>query len=301
MSENSIAVIILAGNESRHIQRCISSVKDIASEIFVVDCYSSDETTSIATKLGAKVYQNKWVNYATQFNWALDHLPIKSRWIFRLDADEVVCDSLKEEIKNKFLLLHDDVRGIYVRRQMHFLGKWIRHGSMYPVYMLRIFRFGYAYCEQRWMDEHIKITSGSTLKFDGDIIDINLNNLGWWINKHNSYSIREAIDILNLKFNIVEEDGISSYLFGTQEQRKRWLKIKYAKFPLFVRPAMYFIFRYFFKLGFLDGKEGLVWHFLQGFWYRFLVDAKIYEIYLKGGKDSVSIKRIIKQEYGIEL
>ena len=297
----SISFIILTFNEERHIRRCIGSVMDIAADVFIVDSYSIDRTCELANSLGAKVYQNSWVNYATQFNWALNNLPIKTEWVFRLDADEIITDSLRRRLVERIDQLPEAITGVYMGRRVHFLGRWIRHGAAYPMYVLRLFRFGKGYCEKRWMDEHIKITEGKTDKIDADIIDDSKKSLGWWTEKHNQYALREAIDLLNMKFKIVVEDSIVPRLCGTQEQRNRWLKARYASLPLFVRPVVYFAYRYFIKFGFLDGVEGLIWHFLQGLWYRFLVDAKIYEIYHKGGTDSKSIKQVIEQEYGIDL
>jgi glycosyltransferase involved in cell wall biosynthesis len=296
-----ISVIILAHNEQKHIERCITSVRNLAATIYVIDCFSTDRTMGIAKSLGGKVYQNEWVNYASQFNWALDHVPITTGWILRLDADEVVTNELKQELMERLPNFPAEVSGLYVKRRMVFMDRWIRHGDMYPVHMLRLWRTGTGHCEKRWMDEHIKITVGMFDAFENDIVDHNLNNLGWWITKHNSYASREAVDLLNLKYNLIEYDEVSPAFFGTQEQRKRWLKIRYSNLPFFVRPFLYFIYRYIFKLGFLDGKEGLIYHFLQGFWYRFLVDAKLFEIRKKCGHDKKKIIDLLFTDYGIKL
>jgi glycosyltransferase involved in cell wall biosynthesis len=297
----NLSVIILTYNEEQHLQRCIFSVYDIALDIFIIDSFSTDRTQEIACTMGAKVYQNKWVNYATQFNWALDTVPISTKWILRLDADEVITDELKYELQERLPFLPDDVSGIYVKRRMVFMDKWIRHGDMYPVHMLRLWRKGAGFCEKRWMDEHIKITSGNSVSFEYDIVDHNLNNLNWWVNKHNNYASRETVDLLNLKYALIEYDDVNPALFGTQAQRKRWLKIRYANLPFFIRPFIYFIYRYFLKFGLLDGREGLVYHVLQGFWYRFLVDAKLFEIRLKCGNDKIKIIELLYSEYGIKL
>jgi hypothetical protein len=145
------------------------------------------------------------------------------------------------------------------------------------------------------------LNSGIVTYFENDLVDENRNDLTWWTNKHNNYSTREAVDILNTIHKFKKYDEVEPKFLGTQEQRKRKFKHLYACMPLFVRPFIYFIWRYFLKLGFLDGMQGLIWHFLQGFWYRFLVDAKIYEIYQKAGKDKLNIKKVLKSEYGIEF
>jgi len=219
----------------------------------------------------------------------------------RMDSDEYVLPKLVDEINMKINTLDDAISGIYIKRRVHFMGNWIKHGGYYPIWLLRIWRYDQGRIEERWMDEHIKLSSGKTIQFENDLVDDNKNNLTWWTEKHNNYATREAVDILNIIYGFKKYDAVEPNLMGTQEQRKRWLKIRYAFMPLFLRPILYFTWRYFFKLGFLDGKHGLVWHVLQGGWYRFLVDAKINEIYHKVGKDRAKILALLKKEYGIEF
>lgn len=302
MTDNvNLSVIILTRNEEKHIERCIRQLADIASTIYVVDSCSTDNTRRLARALGAEVYKNAWINYATQFNWALRHLPVKTKWVFRLDADEIVTTSLKNWLTGQLGRLPDDVSGIYINRRVHFMGRWIRRGGTYPMQVMRLIRFGKGCCEQRWMDEHLTITQGRAIKINADIIDHNLNGLGWWIDKHNHYALREAIDLLNLKHGLMDGNQIAPGLTRHQDQRRRWLKMRYAALPPFLRALGYFFYRYFLLLGFLDGRPGLVWHVLQGFWYRFLVDAKMYEFHLKGGTTRDAIRAILEKEYQIVL
>jgi glycosyltransferase involved in cell wall biosynthesis len=296
-----ISVLILTFNEEQHIERCIRSLLPFAKEIFIVDSFSKDRTVEIAESLGAKVYQNKWINYAIQFQWGLDNCPIETEWVMRMDADEYVLPDLAMEINTNLNEQPDDVSGIYVKRRVFFMKQWIRHGSYYPIWLLRIWRYKHGYIEQRWMDEHIKLREGKTIKFEHDLVDENLNNLTWWTEKQNNYTIREAADTLNMIYGYSGYDGVEAKFFGTQEERKRWLKLLYVRLPLFLRPALYFNWRYFIKFGFLDGKKGLIWHFLQAFWYRFLVDAKIYEIYFKAGRDKEKIREFLEKEYKIKF
>jgi glycosyltransferase involved in cell wall biosynthesis len=296
-----LSVVILSFNEEMHIERCINSVKPFARHVFVVDSHSTDRTVEIAEELGAKVYQHKWTNHAVQFNWGLDNLPLDTEWVFRLDADEYVTAELGSEIQERIPSLDASVTGIHLKRKVHFMGRWIRHGGMYPISFLRIWKNGYGRCEERWMDEHIKLSEGVTVPFDGDFVDENKRSLGWWIEKHNGYATREAVETLNTRYGLFSSATIAPKLFGTQEQRKRWLKGVYINLPLFLRPVIYFCYRYFLKCGFLDGKEGLIWHFLQGFWYRFLVDAKVFELVRAGGGDAAGIKRALRDNYSIIL
>ena len=296
----SISVIILTFNEEQHIARCIASVQSVAREIFVVDSFSTDQTVELARELGAQVFQNKWENnYAKQFNWALENLPIQTKWVLRLDADEYFLPELVEEIGQKLPALPLETTGVVFKRRHVFLGKWIKRGT-YPVKLLRLFRYQKAVCEQRWMDEHMQLLEGTSVEFDGDFVDHNLNSLAWWTQKHNGYSIREAIDLLDVELGLLQSSGLQVQL-SEQAAAKRRKKHQYARQPLFWRSFAYFVYRYFFKLGFLEGKEGFLWHFLQGWWYRTLVDAKIWGIKQACDSDIEKVKAYIKKEYKIEL
>lgn len=301
--QGSLTALILTHNEALHIERCIRSLQTVAERIVLIDSFSSDNTCSIAQRLGAEVLQNVWVNYAIQFQWGLDHANITSDWILRIDADEYLTPKLADEIAHKLPLLEAGVSGVVLKRQVHFMGRWIRYGGYYPTKLLRIWRNGTGRIEQRWMDEHIKLSEGRTVEFEHDFVDDNLNNLTWWTNKHNNYSTREAVDLLNREFDLFEEDTILGSGGGNgQDKRKRWYKDNiYVKMPLFLRAFAYFLFRYFLKLGFLDGKAGLIWHLLQGGWYRFLVDAKIYQIKRLAKQQNKSIREVLTDNFDIQL
>jgi glycosyltransferase involved in cell wall biosynthesis len=318
-----LSVIILTYNEEIHIQRCIENVKSFAREIYLVDSFSTDRTAEIAKSLGAQVFQNKWENnYARQFNWGLENLPITTKWVLRLDADEYLLPELVEELQQKISDLPNEVTGIVFKRRHIFLGKWMKRG-IYPVKLLRMFQYKKAICEQRWMDEHMQLLEGTSIEFEHDFVDHNLNNLSWFLSKHIGYSIREAIDLLDVELGLIEEKSevrspksevnnqntesrYQTYISPTstlsrQAAEKRQKKLRYAKQPLFWRSFAYFVYRYFFKLGFLEGKEGFQWHFFQGWWYRTLVDAKVFEIKKACGKDKEKIKEYIRREYGLEV
>lgn len=295
-----ISVIILTYNEEIHIRRCIENVLPFAREIFVVDSHSTDATVDIARALGAEVYAHDWPgNQAAQFNWALDNLPITSTWILRLDADEYLLPDLITEMQVKVPQLPCHVTGIELKRRHIFMERWMRRGT-YPVKILRLFRYGKAVCEQRLMDEHICLLEGTCVTFDNDFCDHNLHNLTWWITKHNGYAIREAVELLDIEFNLFPSQESLPFL-AEQAAKKRTKKQKYARMPLFWRAFMYFFLRYIVKGGFLEGKEGFLWHFLQGWWYRTLVDAKIFEIKKACGDDREKIKEYIRRNYNIIL
>lgn len=293
-----ISVIILTLNEEKHLERCLKSLRLFTDKILIVDSGSTDRTLAIAESLGAKVVQNPWVTYAAQFNFGIENNPFKTKWLMRMDADEYVLPELAAEITANLSNLPENVTGLFVKRRVMFMNQWIRRGGYYPIWLLRIWQSGKGICEELWMDEHIKLFEGQTIQLKNDLVDHNLNNLTWWTQKHNLYAIREVIDLLDIKYNFASANRVAPKLLGTQDQRKRYLKLKYASLPLFTRPFIYFFYRYVLQLGILDGRKGLIWHVLQGLWYRFLVDAKLYEVYFRVGKDKQAIVDFFRDEYG---
>lgn len=296
---NTIAAIILTKDEEKHIERCVESLRDVCEEIFVIDCFSTDGTKTLAEGLGAVVLQHPWKNYATQFNWGLHNAPITAEWVWRIDADEYLDKHLGEAVKEAVTVCDDDVNGVYVRKRIDFMGRPLLHGGWYPSYHLKVFRRGKGECENRWMDEHIRIFEGKTITVEqGDQVDANLNDLTWWTEKHNGYATREMVDMLMMEYGMdASAQEVVPKFFGTEEQRKRWLKVKYVKAPLFLRPFVNFTLRYVLRGGFLDGREGFVWHVLQGFWYRMLVDAKIFELKRRFGWDEERIKAWLRDNH----
>ncbi len=271
-----ISVIVLTYNEEANLAVCLSSLAQLSAEIFIVDSGSTDRTIEIANNFGCQIFSNPWKNHAEQMNWAIRELPIKTEWIMRLDADERLTPELAQELKEALPQSPSLVSAYEVKRRVFFMGRWIRYGGYYPTWLLRIWRTGLGFCEQRWMDEHIVISEGKIVQLQNDIIDDNKKDLTFWINKHNYYANREVQDILQI---FSEKDVILATNNFTQVTQRRWIKKNlYSRSPLFLRALIYYLLRYFVGLGFLDGKEGLIFHFFQGFWYRFLVDAKIYEI-----------------------
>jgi len=267
-----LTVIILTRDEERHIARAILSVRDVASRIVVVDSGSTDATVQIATQMGAQVLHNPWTNHATQFNWALDQIAGAPCWVLRLDADEVVTTLLAAEIDAGL----PDVDGCYIGRGIKFMGQLVRHGGVFPVSTMRLFRNGKGRCEARWMDEHI-VVDGPTAHLRGRIIDDNRNPLDWWVAKHNGYASREVVDVLNRDYGFMPAP---TDLPGRgRVALKRRVKLHlYARLPAGLRAGAYFFYRYVLRGGFLDGPQARAFHVLQGFWYRYLVDAKLAEV-----------------------
>ena len=273
-----LSVLILTHNEERNIAKCIESLLPLTHDIFIVDSGSDDRTVEICRQYGAQVAHRPWTTYADQFNWGLDHFSFAGEWVMRMDADEEVIPELATQLRAFLDRPPAAVTGISVRRRVYFMDRWIKHGGYYPTWLLRVFRRGVGRCEDLWMDEHIVLSHGDAIKIHADIIDKNNKDLTFWTDKHNKYANREVLDLIAARPCAEAGDRLTAALGASQAQSRRWMKENfYVRAPLFLRPFLYFLYRYFLRLGFLDGREGLIFHFLQGFWYRFLVDAKLFE------------------------
>jgi glycosyltransferase involved in cell wall biosynthesis len=273
-----LSIIILTKNESVNLSMCLASLQSLDADVYIVDSGSTDNTVEIAKEFGCRVFEHSWKNHAAQMNWAIDNLPIKTPWTIRLDADERMTPELIAELKERLPNCHAEISGYQVKRRVFFMGRWIRHGGYYPTWLLRIWRTGLGTCEQLWMDEHIVLSKGKVSNLKYDIIDENRKGLTFWVDKHNRYADSEVKDLLGIKIG-EGSNHCQSVASRSQAGQRRWIKKNlYARSPLFLRAFVYWLLRYTIGLGFLDGIEGLVFHFLQGFWYRFLVDAKLYRL-----------------------
>lgn len=271
-----VSVIILTFNEEKNLPDCLSSLEGWAEQVVVVDSGSSDRTLQIARDWGAEIVEHEFQNYSRQRNWALDNLPLRCEWTLQLDADHRITPELRETLCKIFNPLPPaGVNGYMVSRRTLFLGKWIRHGGHYPVYHAVLFRRNEGRCEDKLYDQHF-VVQGATRKLRGDIIDVITESLTTFTERHNRWASLEAQEKTQTEMHTGTQ-RIQPRIAGTPMEQRRFLKSAYERLPLFVRPVLYFLIRYFFRLGFLDGRRGLIFHFLQGFWFRFLVDAKIFE------------------------
>jgi len=273
-----ISVIILTFNEEENIAACLDTIVDWAGEVFVVDSGSTDRTLDIVAHYGVTLVSHPFRNYSHQRNWAQTSLPLQHPWVFHIDADERVSPNLLGELRKLFA---DSDRagataGFLVRRMIHFLGRPITHGGIYPTYHCRIFRKGSGRCEDREYDQHF-LVEGETRRIEADLIEVTASSLFSWTARHNKWAQMEAVELARVERD-APTDMIRARLFGSPVERRRWLRSRlYGKAPLFVRALVYFLARYIVRGGFLDGTPGLIYHFLQGFWFRFYVDACYYE------------------------
>jgi glycosyltransferase involved in cell wall biosynthesis len=271
-----VAAIVLTYNEERNLPECLASLAEWVDELFVVDSGSTDRTVAIAREAGATVVQHAFVHYGAQRNWAIDNLPVSSPWTLHVDADERITPELRTSIT---VALAESARltrfdGFLVSRRTMFMGRWIRHGGHYPAWHLRLMRTGVGRCEDRLYDQHFYVP-GTVQKLQGDLIDTLTPDVATFTARHLRWAALEAAEHEvppetngRIRGRLASDNAI---------EQRRWLRDWYARLPLFVRPTAYFLYRYIVRLGFLDGRAGLVFHVLQGFWFRFLVDALILE------------------------
>ena len=298
-----ITAIVLTFNEALHIKRCLSRILPLVERVVVVDSFSTDDTIFIARSMGADVYQRAWKNYADQLQWGMDNTGIATPWTLRLDADEYIEDAAQERLRKRLPNLSEDITALELRLKVVFRGQWIRHGRMNGTVLLRLWRTGIGHIEQRWMDEHIVLSHGGTERIDaGCLVDHNLNDITWWTAKHNGYATRHMVDFVNREYGLFREDERIRRT-STAARRTRFLKnFAYGNAPIYLRSCLFFLYRYFVRLGFLDGKNGFALHFLHGFWLMVLIDAKIDEarsFIAHHGIDA--FREHLKTRYGIEL
>jgi glycosyltransferase involved in cell wall biosynthesis len=264
-------VILLSFNSEDTLGATLERARLVSDEIFVVDSFSKDGTVELARSMGATVIQHAFEHYGAQRNWAIDNLPVTGAWQLHLDADELIDDKLVAAI----LALPDEPEqsGYFLPRYVRFLGRVLRHGGMSPTWHLRLFRTGVGRCEDRKYDQHYILLSGSTGQLAGVMIDDIRMPLTEWTARHNRWADGEVAEL-----GAHETAGrLQPDAHGNPAQRKRYLRQKYNQLPLFIRPFGLFFYRFVFCVGFLDGTEGFIFWVLQTFWFRFLVDAKIWE------------------------
>ncbi|HXQ42509.1 MAG TPA: glycosyltransferase family 2 protein [Candidatus Udaeobacter sp.] len=268
----TLSVVLLAFNSEATLGATLASARLVSDDIHVVDSGSADKTLEIAAAAGARIVQHPFENYGRQRNWAIDNLPLKYGWQLHLDADERLTPELAQRINALAAGFPAGTDGYFIPRLTYFLGRPIRHGGMYPIWHMRLFRNGKGRCEDRKYDQHFRC-DGPTTEIDAAMIDDVRMSLSEWTARHNRWADAEADELLNPS----ETGVIAGRLAGDPVQRKRALRGGYNRAPLFLRAFGLFFYRYVLRLGFLDGMPGLIFFVLQTFWFRFLVDAKIYE------------------------
>jgi glycosyltransferase involved in cell wall biosynthesis len=279
MIQPRLAVVVLTCNEELNLPECLTSVRGLADRLVVVDSGSSDSTLAIAHEHGASVLEHQFVSHTYQWQWALEQLVGQADWVLGLDADQRISPDLYHELTGLFRYEHRDLQthdGFYIKRRQIFRGTWIQHGGYYPKYLLKLFRLDRVQLDRRDLLDHHFYVQGNTGMLRHDLIEENRNeaNIAFWLQKHIGYAELHAREELARRDNR-EPWLIRPALFGSPDQRVVWCKRLWYRMPLYVRPFLYFVYRYFVLRGMLDGKQGFIFHFLQSFWYRLLVDIRL--------------------------
>jgi glycosyltransferase involved in cell wall biosynthesis len=275
-----ITLIVTTRNEEVNVERCLQSAHGFIDQIFVVDSDSTDRTVEIARKYAEVVnlpYDHSkiipWI-----YQWALDNLPIRNEWVMILEADQAITAELKLELEALFSQPEIVGNGFYVRRRQIFRGKELRFGGYGSKYMLKIFRRSAGELDPEETDTRVYV-KGQTGKLKSPIIEDNQkeHEILFYLQKHLRYADTFAREELQRRQRGMDWK-LKPRLFGTPDERTLWLKTIFFSLPLYVRPFVYFFYRYVVLCGFLDGKEGTIFHFLQAFWFRLVWDIRLEEL-----------------------
>jgi glycosyltransferase involved in cell wall biosynthesis len=276
-----LTVLFTTRNEEANLERSLASVHGFADQIFVLDSESEDRTVEIARRYADEVHNLAYEHgriIPWIFQWGLDHLPIRNDWVLILEADQALTPELRDEIAA--LLARADIRenGFYIRRRQIFRGRPLRFGGYGGKYLLKLFRRGHAELDPVEQDTRVYVR-GAVGKLRAPLEEWNRKEdaILFYLQKHLRYAEAFAREELERRRRDLPWK-LTPRLFGTPDERVLWLKSRYYRMPLFIRPALYFLYRYFFLLGILDGKNGFIFHFLQAFWFRLIVDIRLEEL-----------------------
>ncbi|AUI67280.1 glycosyltransferase family 2 protein [Beggiatoa leptomitoformis] len=268
-----LSVLIPTKNEERNIVACINSVA-WADEIVVFDSYSDDQTIPLAESLDAKIVQRRFDNFSTHKNWAMENINFKHKWLLIVDADERITEELRIEIQTLFEQ-QPECDGYYIARKNYFWNTWVKRGGRFPDWQLRLLKVGYGHYEQRIVHEHM-LLQGKAGFLKHALINYDYKGIDRYFDRQNTYSSMEAVEVFNMLYGTVNAQQIKPSLFAKGPERNRFLKnIAYRYLPF--RPLIKFIWMYFIKLGFLDGKIGFRYSVLQMF-YEYQVSLKLEEL-----------------------
>ena len=277
-----VTAVILTRDEEANLPACLASLRGLVDEIFVVDSGSTDATCDLARAAGAQVVTHEFTGHSAQWRWAMENLPIRNEWVLGVDADQWLTDELITEMRQLFGDPNalNSYSGFYIARKNIFRGKWIRWGGYYPKYFIKLFRKSKLEHEAADLLDHHFHVSGAVGTLRAPLVEENQkeNEIDFWIMKHLRYAELLAIEDTRRRGG-TGPTRVRAALFGNPDERAEWQKKTWALLPRFIRPPAYFIWRYIVLLGFLDGKQGFVFHFLHAFWYRLITDLKIDELH----------------------
>ena len=285
-----VTLIVTTRNEEANIEKCLLSAYEFVDQIFVIDSESEDQTTTIANRYAEVVnlpYEHgkiiPWI-----YQWGLDHLPIRNDWVLILEADQAITPELRNELQSLFEREEIEQRGFYIRRMQKFRGKQLRFGGYGSKYMLKLFFRGAGELDPEETDTRIYV-NGQTDRLKAPIIEENFKeeSIIFYLQKHLRYAEVFAREEAQRRGDRASWK-VKPAFFGSPDQKILWLKRLYFRLPLYVRPFIYFVYRYFILLGFLDGKQGAIFHFMQAFWFRLVLDIRLEEILKTSPAESAS-------------
>ena len=271
--------IILTYNEEQHLPRLLESIAGLSASTFILDSGSTDKTITICEHYKVVTDFNTFENHPKQWNVALNLFEIKTPWVIGLDADQVITPELFQQLLTFKNEDHLNINGIYFNRKNIFKGKWIKFGGYYPKYLLKMFRYNVGYSDlNENMDHKFQVPGKTIIWKSGHLLEENLkeNAIQFWIEKHNRYSDLLAIEEIE-RMQLLRISTLKPNFWGSPNERNASLKQFWWKLPRYARPFLYFTYRILLQGGILDGKTGIIYHFLQGFWFRLIVDIKIEE------------------------
>lgn len=275
----SASILILTLNEEENIERCIRSVS-WSDDIVVLDSFSTDMTVEIAESLGARVIQRHFDNWASHQNWALENIDFKNAWVYYSDADEVVTDELRDEIKQ--VTSTNNTQGnvaYWLRYKNYFWGRWIKHCGIYPVWVLRLFQPSNIRWERVVNPKPVITGNDGRLTSHFEHYSFNKGMAEWFI-KHARYAHGEAIE--GIKELDEGQLKLRELVSSDSPTRRKTLQKLSLRLPF--RPLQRFIYMYVFRLGFLDGWAGFTYCRLLSM-YEYMIDIQMKELRrLKAGK-----------------
>lgn len=300
---DQLNIVLLTFNEEQNLPACLESLVPLGCPIFAVDSGSTDRTLSLLADAGVTVLSHAFETHSKQWKWALDNLPLTCDWILALDSDQSLTPELQNELRQMLTDGADssNLSGLYVNRRQIWRGKWIRHGGYYPKFLLKLFRKSRVFFDDNDFVDHHFYVQGETAKLRGDLFERNIkeDEILFWTGKHNRYAgllAREEFERGGQTGGHLA--GVS--FWGSPDQRTLWLKGLWYRMPLYVRPFIYFFYRYFIQLGILDGKVGFLFHFLQAFWYRLLVDVCLEELRRDAGRNGSTPSPVLAQARSVK-
>jgi glycosyltransferase involved in cell wall biosynthesis len=264
-----LSVMIFTLDEQLHLPSCLDALR-WCDDIIVVDSFSTDDTERIARDAGARLYQNAFVGFGSQRNWALDHAAPRYDWILILDADERVTPELACEIAGVVAGDTGEIGAFRVKRRFHMWGRWLRYSSLYPSWVVRLIHRE----RVRYVDRgHAETQSvdGETRELQHDLIDENLRGIDDWFARQNRYARKEA------EYELANEAGglpLAACLSPDPLRRRAALKRVLWRMP--ARPLVFFLYSYIWQRGFMDGRDGLVFCTMKAL-YQGMIAVKKYD------------------------